>query len=121
MPTTPRLTASKSPSVGDSWLNEVPLGEETEEYEVAINDGVDVVPTLHVTYLTALYTAAQDDCAFLTLRKTQALAIEICAIAIDEPIVDVRATVIDPGQTGKDPDNLARRYFQAGRGRPSEI
>jgi hypothetical protein len=37
-------------------------------------------------YLTALYTAAQDDSAALALRKIQSFSIA-WAIAVDEPIV----------------------------------
>lgn len=51
---------------GDSWLNEVPLGEETEEYDVLILDGANVLRTIRVTSqgirVTSqgmLYTAAQ--------------------------------------------------------------
>jgi len=49
---------------GDSWLNEVPLGEETEEYDVLILDGADVVRTVRVTGQSALYTAAQQTADF---------------------------------------------------------
>jgi hypothetical protein len=44
---------------GDSWLNEVPLGEETEEYDVLVLDGANVVRTIRVTSQGTLYTAAQ--------------------------------------------------------------
>jgi hypothetical protein len=44
---------------GDSWLNEVPLGEETEEYNVQILDGANVVRPLRVAGPSALYTAVQ--------------------------------------------------------------
>jgi hypothetical protein len=49
---------------GDSWLNEVPLGEETEEYDVLILDGANVVRTNRVTSQGALYTAAQQTADF---------------------------------------------------------
>lgn len=44
---------------GDSWLNEVPLGEETEEYDVLILDGASVVRTIRLASQGTLYTAAQ--------------------------------------------------------------
>lgn len=44
---------------GDSWLNEVPLGEETEEYHVLILDGASVVRTIRLASQGTLYTAAQ--------------------------------------------------------------
>jgi hypothetical protein len=49
---------------GDSWLNEVPLGEETEEYDVLILDGANVVRTIRVTSQGTLYTAAQQTADF---------------------------------------------------------
>jgi hypothetical protein len=49
---------------GDSWLNEVPLGEETEEYDVSILSGASVVRTVRVTSQGALYTAAQQTADF---------------------------------------------------------
>ena len=49
---------------GDSWLNEVPLGEETEEYDVLILDGPNVVRTVRVTSQGTLYTAAQQTTDF---------------------------------------------------------
>ena len=52
---------------GDAWLNEVSLGEETEEYEVAILDGASVVRTIRVTSQTAPYAAAQQTADFGTL------------------------------------------------------
>lgn len=51
---------------GDSWLNEVPLGEETEEYDVLILDGAAVVRTIRVTSQGVLYTAAQQTADFGT-------------------------------------------------------
>jgi len=49
---------------GDSWLNEVPLGEETEEYNVLIVSGANVVRTIRVTNQGALYTVAQQTADF---------------------------------------------------------
>lgn len=49
---------------GDSWLNEVPLGEETEEYDVLILNGANVVRTIRVTSQGALYTSAQQAADF---------------------------------------------------------
>jgi hypothetical protein len=51
---------------GDSWLNEVPLGEETEEYDVLIVNGANVVRTIRVTSQGTLYTAAQQTADFGT-------------------------------------------------------
>jgi hypothetical protein len=55
---------------GDSWLNEVPLGEETEEYDVLILNGASVVRTLRVTSQSAAYTAAQQTTDFGSLPAT---------------------------------------------------
>ena len=49
---------------GDAWLNEVPLGEETEDYEVSILNGGNVVRTLQVATQSAPYTAAQQTTDF---------------------------------------------------------
>jgi hypothetical protein len=49
---------------GDSWLNEVPLGEETEEYDVLILDGASVVRTIRLASQGTLYTAAQQTADF---------------------------------------------------------
>ncbi len=49
---------------GDSWLNEVPLGEETEKYDVLILNGPNVVRTIRVTSQGALYPAAQQTADF---------------------------------------------------------
>jgi len=45
---------------GDTWVGEVPLGEDSEQYVVDILSGADVVRTLSVTTPTALYTAADE-------------------------------------------------------------
>jgi hypothetical protein len=63
---------------GDSWLNEVPLGEETEEYDVLILNGANVIRTIRVTSQGTIYTAAQQTADFgappasLTWRVAQA-------------------------------------------------
>jgi hypothetical protein len=45
---------------GDNWdAAEVPLGEESERYEVDIMDGAGVKRTLSATSPSATYTAAQ--------------------------------------------------------------
>ena len=44
---------------GDSWFAEVPLGEEAEEYDVAILNGSTVLRATRVTSANLLYTAAQ--------------------------------------------------------------
>ena len=50
---------------GDSWdAVEVPLGEDTERYEVDILDGATVKRTLTATSPTATYTAAQQTADF---------------------------------------------------------
>ena len=50
---------------GDSWdAVEVPLGEETERYEIDILDGTDVVRTLATTTPAATYTAAEQTADF---------------------------------------------------------
>jgi hypothetical protein len=50
---------------GDSWdAAEVPLGEETERYEVDILDGPTVKRTLTATSPTVTYTAAQQTTDF---------------------------------------------------------
>src|SRR5262249_52050825 len=50
---------------GDSWgAVEVPLGEETERYEVDILDGTTVKRTLTATTPSTTYTAAQQTAAF---------------------------------------------------------
>jgi hypothetical protein len=45
---------------GDSWVGEVPLGEDSEQYAVDILSGTRVVRTLTVTTPTALYAAADE-------------------------------------------------------------
>ncbi len=45
---------------GDSWTGEVPLGEDSERYEIDILSGATVVRTLSVTTPTALYAAADE-------------------------------------------------------------
>jgi hypothetical protein len=49
---------------GDSWLNEVLLGEEIEEYNVQILDGAAVVRTMRVSSPSALYLVAQQTADF---------------------------------------------------------
>jgi len=49
---------------GDSWLNEVPLAEETEEYDAHIMDGATVVRSARVSAPTLLYTAAEQAADF---------------------------------------------------------
>jgi hypothetical protein len=45
---------------GDSWSGEVPLGEQSEAYEVDILDGMDVVRTLSASQPSVLYAAADE-------------------------------------------------------------
>lgn len=45
---------------GDSWVGEVPLGEDGEQYAVDILSGTSVVRTLTATVPTALYAAADE-------------------------------------------------------------
>jgi hypothetical protein len=62
---------------GDSWTGEVPLGEDSEGYEVGIVSGVTVVRTLSTITPSVLYTAADELADFdaaqssLTVRVTQ--------------------------------------------------
>jgi hypothetical protein len=49
---------------GDSWLNEAPQAEETEEYDVHIMDGATVVRSARVSAPTLLYTAAEQTADF---------------------------------------------------------
>ncbi len=62
---------------GDTWVGEVPLGEDSEQYEVDVLSGGDVVRTLAATNPGALYAAADelDDFgsaqASLTVRVAQ--------------------------------------------------
>jgi GTA TIM-barrel-like domain/Putative phage tail protein len=65
---------------GDSWVGEVPLGEDSEQYAVDILSGGDIVRTLSVTAPTALYAAADELADFgaaqtsLSVQVTQASA-----------------------------------------------
>ena len=45
---------------GDTWVGEVPLGEDSEQYVVDILSGADVVRTLSAATPTALYAAADE-------------------------------------------------------------
>ena len=62
---------------GDSWVGEVPLGEDSERYEVDILSGGDVVRTLTATSPSALYASADELADFgaaqtsLTVRVAQ--------------------------------------------------
>jgi len=62
---------------GDSWVGEVPLGEDSEQYIVDILSGATVVRTLNTASPAALYAAADEIADFgaaqttLTIRVTQ--------------------------------------------------
>jgi hypothetical protein len=62
---------------GDSWTGEVPLGEDSERYEVDILSGTTVVRTLSITTSSVLYAAADELADFgmaqssLTVRVAQ--------------------------------------------------
>jgi hypothetical protein len=62
---------------GDTWVGEVPLGEDREQYAVEILSGADVVRTLSVTTPIVLYPAADELADFgvtqtsLTVRVAQ--------------------------------------------------
>jgi hypothetical protein len=62
---------------GDSWVGEVPLGEDSERYAVDILSGADVVRTLETVAPAALYPAADEIADFgaplasLHVRVTQ--------------------------------------------------
>jgi hypothetical protein len=45
---------------GDSWVGEVPLGEDSENYAVDILSGTSVIRTLNATQPSALYAAADE-------------------------------------------------------------
>jgi len=65
---------------GDSWVGEVPLGEDSEQYAVDILSGSSVVRTLEAATPTALYAAADELADFgtaqasLSIRVTQVSA-----------------------------------------------
>ena len=52
---------------GDAWLSEVPLGEETEAYDVLVMSGSTALRTTRVAAPTLLYTAAQQSADFGSL------------------------------------------------------
>jgi hypothetical protein len=62
---------------GDSWVGEVPLGEDSEQYSVDILSGATVVRTLTAITPSVLYAAADELTDFgttqtsLSLRVTQ--------------------------------------------------
>jgi len=62
---------------GDSWVGEVPLGEDSEQYTLEILSGTTIKRTLSVTTPTALYAAADEITDFgapqtsLSVRVTQ--------------------------------------------------
>jgi hypothetical protein len=45
---------------GDSWVGEVPLGEDSEQYTLDILSGTTILRTLNATTPSALYTAADE-------------------------------------------------------------
>ena len=45
---------------GDTWVGEVPLGEDNEKYALDILSGVNVLRTILTTAPLALYTAADE-------------------------------------------------------------
>src|SRR6185437_7713297 len=65
---------------GDSWVGEVPLGEDSEQYSVDILSGATVVRTLAAASPAALYAAADEIADFgsaqttLSVRVTQVSA-----------------------------------------------
>lgn len=59
----------------DSWVGEVPLGEDAEQYEIDILSGGDVVRTLRVTAPTALYAAADELADFGTPQSMLAVRV----------------------------------------------
>ncbi len=65
---------------GDTWVGEVPLGEDSEQYAIDILSGGDVVRTLTATSPNALYAAADELADFgaaqlsLTVRIAQVSA-----------------------------------------------
>lgn len=52
---------------GDAWLSEVPLGEETEAYDVLVMSGSTALRTSRVSAPALLYTAAQQTTDFGSL------------------------------------------------------
>jgi len=60
---------------GDSWTGEVPLGEDSEAYEVDILSGTTVLRTLHATTLSALYAAADELADFGAAQTTLSLRV----------------------------------------------
>ena len=57
-------------SEGDTWVGEVPLGEDSEQYAVDILAGVNVVRTLTASTPTALYNAADELTDFGAVQAT---------------------------------------------------
>ncbi len=61
---------------GDSWEQpDVPLGEDTERYEVDILDGGDVVRTLTATTPSVIYTTAQQTTDFGSPQTSYAVRV----------------------------------------------
>ncbi|HZT48539.1 MAG TPA: glycoside hydrolase/phage tail family protein [Hyphomicrobiaceae bacterium] len=65
---------------GDSWDTvDVPLGEESERYEVDILDGTNVKRTLSATSPTVTYTAADQTADFGSLQS--AVSLRVCQLS----------------------------------------
>lgn len=60
---------------GDSWTGEVPLGEDTENYEVDILSGATVLRTLAAATPSALYAAADEIADFGVAQTTLSLRV----------------------------------------------
>lgn len=59
----------------DSWVGEVPLGEDAEQYDIDILSGAGVVRALHVTAPTALYAAVDEIADFGSAQASLAVRV----------------------------------------------
>ncbi len=60
---------------GDSWVGEVPLCEDREEYNVDILSGIDVVRTIDASSPSALYAAADEIADFGAPQSTLTISV----------------------------------------------
>ncbi|MBI1204013.1 MAG: hypothetical protein GC182_16040 [Rhodopseudomonas sp.] len=79
---------------GDSWEGEVPLGEDTERYEVDIMAGTTVLRTLGVATPSALYAAADELADFGSAQASLSLRVAQVSATVGRGFVTPASVVV---------------------------
>ena len=79
---------------GDSWTGEVPLGEDSERYEIDILSGTTVLRTLSATAPSVLYPAANEIADFGVAQTSLSLRVVQLSATVGRGFVTEKVVIV---------------------------